>query len=211
MDREPLIRQLLSHASAKDGASAINCSEERVTPLGTAALLGLEKVVRLLLDHGGDPRLAGRWGCTPLHCAVLSPAAARYDIARTLIMAGADREAWAHCIFGCTPLMVAVYANDAEMVRVLVENGCGVNGASKDMTLPVWVARTLGYDEVCDVLVMLGALNSNAGCTALKAALARRGRTLFRSIRFSFLDKEKDWDKRDSIERMMLLFSAVPR
>ncbi|KAF8534174.1 ankyrin repeat-containing domain protein [Trichophaea hybrida] len=151
MCREPLVRQLLSQANAEDGASAINCFEESVTPLGTAALLGFENVMRLLLDHGGDPRLAGRQGCTPLHCAALSLATARYEIARTL-MVGADREACANDIFRCTPLLVAVYANDAEVVRVLAENGCRINEVSRNMDLPVWVARSLGYDEVCDML-----------------------------------------------------------
>jgi ankyrin repeat protein len=73
------------------------------TPLLYAARENCIGCVKVLLDHGADIDLPDPDGVTPLHVAIMN---ANWDLARQLILAGADVNQWD--IFGEGPLFTAV-------------------------------------------------------------------------------------------------------
>ncbi|MBU1109115.1 MAG: ankyrin repeat domain-containing protein [Candidatus Riflebacteria bacterium] len=75
----------------KYGANVNFCDPEGKTPLWIAVESGDEKMVQLLLDHGGDPKIShDERGRTPLHCAVANK---NVNIVRQLIGKGANANA----------------------------------------------------------------------------------------------------------------------
>ncbi len=103
---------------------------EKIMPKGggysamhLAARYGLVNAGKLLLDHGASIDIKSlATGGTPLHTAA---SAHQIDMARFLIQRKANLEIFDKS--GSTPLMLAVYRADEEMVQVLVEAGAAIN------------------------------------------------------------------------------------
>jgi len=106
---------------------------EKIMPKGggysamhLAARYGLVDAGKLLLDHGATINIKSlATGGTPLHTAA---SAHQIDMARFLIQRKANIEIFDKS--GSTPLMVAVYQADEEMVQVLVDAGAAINTKS---------------------------------------------------------------------------------
>jgi ankyrin repeat protein len=93
-----------------------NVIDRGYTPLGTASLRGMTRMVSLLLDKGALPNFADAEGRTPLTLAIERGYA---DIARLLISRGANPNMKGHN--GYTPLMIAVLFNRLEIASYLLD------------------------------------------------------------------------------------------
>jgi len=123
-----------------------------------------EELVRMLLQSGANPRVASRYGHTPLHYFALHGALS--GLAQ-LLDAGADINAFNKV--GHAPLHYAAANAQAGATRLLLERGANVNGhavASMDPDLrrktPILLAvdETTNIDErleVIDLLIRNGA------------------------------------------------------
>jgi uncharacterized protein len=105
----------------RQDASVINTyAPDGFTALGLAAYFGREEVVRFLLEHGADAKLAaGNGSCVaPIHSAV---AARDFAIAQRLLEHGADVNARQHG--GYTALHSAGLHGDLAMTELLLRYG----------------------------------------------------------------------------------------
>jgi ankyrin repeat protein len=132
-----------------------------------ASLFGRTEVVRTLLAGGGNPNAHTVTGITPLHLAgsitvaetLLQSAAAvdsadttgatpfiwahTRDLATLLKEHGANinvKENWWSFVRGCTPLTKAVYQNDLERARWLLDQGGDPNAGDLNNLSPVYYA-----------------------------------------------------------------------
>lgn len=115
---------------------------------GATALMRASKVsdvalMRVLLDHGADPRLKTRNGTTALHIAAARagrnapPEATAIEAITTLLDSGADIQAATEA--GQTPLHAAVGRGD-RLVRFLVERGAKLDARDAAGRTPLDVA-----------------------------------------------------------------------
>ncbi|XP_061461298.1 inactive serine/threonine-protein kinase TEX14 isoform X2 [Rhineura floridana] len=98
----------------KKGISADTINSLGQTPLFTAALLGLGKVVNILLDYGSDPNHRCYDGSTPVHAAAFS---GNQSILSKLLDAGGDLRV--HDKNGRNPQSWAVTAGKESRAQVL--------------------------------------------------------------------------------------------
>ena len=92
------------------------------TPLYMAVVLGHKDIVRVLLERGADPNIAGAWGRTPLLTAIR---ARLDDVTHMLIERGADPNIADHEKH--TPLRYASARGDTDLVRLLLGRGADPN------------------------------------------------------------------------------------
>lgn len=96
-----IVRDYQRHVTAEGRPKSLDSGG--LTPLLYAARENCVACVEVLLDNGADIDLPDPDGVSPLHVAIMN---ANWDLARQLILAGADVNQWD--IFGEAPLFTAV-------------------------------------------------------------------------------------------------------
>jgi len=112
------------------------------------------EAVNLLLRAGANPKIANRYGATPLSEAAAAGNAAMIE---ALLKAGADPKALTTAD-GETVLMTAARAGNADAVKVLLDRGADVNAREnyKGQTALMWAAAER-HPDVVKVLLAHGA------------------------------------------------------
>ncbi|MBL7112325.1 MAG: ankyrin repeat domain-containing protein [Bacteroidales bacterium] len=157
-------------------------NKEDWTPLFVAAYYGYIEIAELLIQNGADIHSRSNDAKTPLFAAVENK---HIVVARSLLNAGAETEVVnsagrVYCtesevwtskkdIHYC-PLHIAVFCNDLEMVKLLLEYGANVNAQTEMNWTPIMIAASLYKTEIFIELYInkadLGIQNSE-GQTAL--------------------------------------------
>ena len=120
LGRTERLRELLD----ADPAGANAWAEDGFQPLGLASFFGHADAARLLVERGAIVNSASRneMKVMPLHSAAAAgDPAARYEIAKLLLEAGADPNARQQDDY--TPLQAADQHDDARLRDLLVEHG----------------------------------------------------------------------------------------
>ncbi|UKZ82250.1 hypothetical protein TrVFT333_010035 [Trichoderma virens FT-333] len=126
------------------------------TALHTARTTGM---IRLLLKHGGDVKMADKDGDTALHCLAQTPLPSGDDV-RRLLNAGADINAKNR--FGYTPLMRAIIAKNLSLVGHLLSKGADPNIADISSISPLQCACEIGNAKIVKRLYESEALTDLA-------------------------------------------------
>lgn len=169
--KENIVAALLDEKVNVDETNERGC-----TALIWASALGQEKVVFDLIIAGADASLPDGNGKTPLMFAARSgnskivqeliKSTASVNAAQT----GGDNE------IGRTPLHHAVTRkNNADILRILIDNRADVNAIDENGKTPLMVASFYGELEAVKLLVEAGAdvrQKSNSGKTALDTAIS---------------------------------------
>ena len=117
-----------------------------------AFAVGSEKVVRYVLDHGGDPRSQTRKGSTIMHMAAANPLPGVDDLA---LKVGGKPNARAKN--GVTPLIVAIAFGCTPTWRWLLAHGARPDYVSPSGSTPAQSAIQQGQDVALVDLVRAGA------------------------------------------------------
>ena len=150
------------------------------TPLSEAASVGDETRMRLLIDHGADPKTAGSAGLTfaaAIGCGKcfdllltgagpdllnrgmfsVSPPDGDAHMLKAMLERGADANARGPD--GFTPLMLAASSDSVavEVVKALIEHGADVNAKNAAGETALHFARLRGNTPVVELLVRAGA------------------------------------------------------
>jgi ankyrin repeat protein len=123
--------------------------EHEVTPLAAACWKGHLDIVRLLIDHGADPKALSPKNRTPLFYATTrSPPENRSTIVRTLLRAGADvDQCYAENNFN-TPLMDAIKLfRDKDVVHELLKHGASLTVQNGEGQTAGMLAKGAGLDK----------------------------------------------------------------
>ena len=153
--------------TSTDGINAPDASGG--TPLIWASVKGNDAAIRLLLDYGADPNMAGRMKQTPLHIARSS------QVVRTLLDDGADIEA--RDTAGRTPLHTYCYrqmATDPSVVKEILAGGALINSKTTAGHTALHYAAAFGNTHLIPILIENGILldeTKNSGDTALALAV----------------------------------------
>jgi ankyrin repeat protein len=127
-------RKSLAELLLKHGASPNQRDDLGRTPIFVARD---DQVLRLLLESGGNPRIAARdSGNTPLHSAAFH---GQLHCAQLLFIFGADANAKSKNGFTC--LHVAAHSGHIRLVELCLAKGASINAASKNGLLP-WQCAT---------------------------------------------------------------------
>lgn len=142
------------------------------TPLITAAKKGQTEIVKILLDNGADVNAKDNLDTTALMWAAFR---GHTETVKTLLDKDADVNAkgkvllskfkgevptdlgTARGLNGVTALMLAVFMDYTETVKVLLENGANVNATADDGTTALLLAQERGHREMVHLLQMAGA------------------------------------------------------
>ncbi|XP_067293873.1 uncharacterized protein si:ch211-209a2.2 [Pseudorasbora parva] len=164
----------------REGAE-VSCSDERCrTALHVAAAEGYESTVRFLLQQGADVNAIDRDGVTPLRDAIRSKSldvvallvSAAGSLEKTSEELGAemcylaclgekeDMKLWKKAgisfnvpdAHGRTPLHVAVYTNQPEMVKFCISNGSDLEQRDRLNNRPIDDAQRLGLQHLEELL-----------------------------------------------------------
>ena len=180
-------------------STCIACNDRGRNSLHLAAECGRDDLVKLLLEHGANPRATSDGGWTPLHNAAQAGAASCVSL---LLDSNVDVNAVLSN--GMTPLHWASYNGRDEVVRLIVERS-DVNLAIKDSfdrTALLCAAEKRHY-EICNILSpgMTGKKVRGAArlaCDKLEATVVdfgmelREGRQ--RVFKYSVFDLLYGWD-----------------
>lgn len=146
-----IVRLLLAKGASPDLVTS-NCTSPLTLALNTRS--GANAMLRLLLHHGADPnRRSGRKFQTHLFRAVASGDPAKVGL---LLEYGADARMYASS--HVYPLHTAAGVNArAEIVRLLIEAGCGINDHNRGGKTPLQVAALNLSVRVVKELLRQGA------------------------------------------------------
>lgn len=159
--------------------------ETECPSLWTAANLGDEKCVALLLERGADVEAKDFLGNTPLWVAAHN---GHPHCVNLLLRHGADVEARRGAgvearrrRIDTTSLWVAAYGGHSECIELLLSHGADVEAKRLfDDATPLWVAANRGFSKCVELLLGHGAYpivwNRNDSTTPLEAAV-RGGHT----------------------------------
>eukprot|EP00741_Cyanophora_paradoxa_P016136 tig00000042_g15577.t1 len=143
------------------------------SPLVIAVENRHEALVRLLLDMGADPDIAGAGGYAALHIAA---GAGLAELIKALLAANATADL--PSAVGETPVFVAARAGEAAAARVLLDASPGaVHVATREGATPLYVAAEYGRLSTVRLLLSRGAEVDRqfvSGATALLIA-AQKG------------------------------------
>ena len=156
VNSEPMVRLLLTAGANPDrGMSKVTPSgslSNEVSPLWVACANGDIDIARTLL-------------AAPYNCDPRTPTASEVSTMCYRTSTGTIQRAWA----SCTTLCAATRNGKAEMVRFLLDVGCGAdaNVPDRDGKTPLWLACSMGYADIAKMLLEAGAEPSvNVGCEA---------------------------------------------
>ncbi|XP_057979333.1 protein VAPYRIN-like [Malania oleifera] len=131
---------------------------ERGEEVLTAARRGEAEHLRRLLQSGATANHRDQYGLTPLHAAAIK---GHRDAALVLIAQGIDVEC--EDSEGHRPLHLAVEGGSAATVEAIVCIGrANVNAKTKRGATPLYMATTMGYDDVVRFLLEKGAASSSS-------------------------------------------------
>jgi ankyrin repeat protein len=122
---------------------------EGVTALMSAARVGCEACVRLLLDHGADAKAKTDAGLTGLHYAVF-----KGDLSMVRLFLEASAPVNVADDRGLTPLMMAANSKskDPDVVRLLLDHGADIQAKDDLGRTPTDWARIGGCPEIVKML-----------------------------------------------------------
>lgn len=164
---EDVIFLLLSNAKVKHSVDMIDRSGE--TALHKAAAFGHSKVITILLNHSKAIELRNNDGQTPLLHAIFNN---RESALQTLVYAGANINVQDK--FGNSALDNAIYTQNFQLVRFLLESLCEVNAhTGRNGYTALHNAIMIHREDIVNLLINYGA-NVNdqdlSGRTALHHA-----------------------------------------
>jgi uncharacterized protein len=141
IDRVATVRDLLW----RDRSLALAYSPDGFTALHFAAYFGSTQAISALLESGALIEAVTRNFLTnmPLHAAA---AGGRIESCRLLLRHGADPNAKQHA--GFTPLMTAAFANNRELVELLVARNANVEVQNDEQQTAADVAASVGNMEI---------------------------------------------------------------
>ncbi|XP_034549277.1 ankyrin repeat domain-containing protein 50 [Notolabrus celidotus] len=191
------------------GAKVDKVDSKGRTPLIAAAYMGHHEAVEILLDHNTEVNLADGDGRTALSVAALCvPTAAGVkgygEVASLLLERGADPGHRDHD--GMTPLLLAAYEGNDDVVELLLEAGADVdetagpdgNICAAAAVTPLLAAAAMGHMKTVSRLLFWGAAVDAIDCegrTALSLAAARGTVEVVRSL----LDRGLDENHKDDL------------
>jgi ankyrin repeat protein len=135
--------QLLLANGAYTGT--VQVQQMPIAPLHWAADLGLDLIVRKLLEKGADASAEDFYSRTPLHRAVMNE---HLGVATSLILAGADVSA--RDFMRRTALHHAVTKSSAPLVKLLLGHGADPDAQDKWCGSPRRQANRANLDEMVD-------------------------------------------------------------
>ncbi|XP_035533137.1 ankyrin repeat domain-containing protein 50 [Morone saxatilis] len=201
---EEIVLTLLDYGAQVDKAD----SKGR-TPLIAAAYMGHHEAVEILLDHTAQVNLADGDGRTALSVAALCvPTAAGVkgfgEVASLLLERGADPGHRDHD--GMTPLLLAAYEGNDDVVELLLEAGADVdetagpdgNISAAAAVTSLLAAAAMGHMKTVSRLLFWGAAVDAIDCegrTALCLAAARGSVEVVRAL----LDRGLDENHKDDL------------
>ena len=139
----------------KQKTTNVNATQpDGTTALQWAAHWNDLEAVNLLLTSGADPKVANRYGATPLSEAA---SVGNAKMIEALIKAGADAKTLTTAD-GETVLMTAARAGNVDAVKILLEHGADVNAREnyKGQTALMWAAAER-HPDIVKVLLEHGA------------------------------------------------------
>lgn len=123
------------------------------SPMHRAAEQGNMRVVKLLIEHGGDMNVRGRHG-TPLQMNIIFGAHPQEETAIFLVEKGAKAQAYS---FGNNDLHLAAIKGYADLIHVMVKHSFDIHAVNDYGHTPLYYAARHGHRPALDVLVAAGA------------------------------------------------------
>lgn len=130
-------------ALIKKGAN-VNYSNDGVSLLSMAALMGQADFVKLLADNGADINARGKDGSTLLMTALVAGGPGGTDTALYLIQKGVDVNAADSQ--GATALLLAAAMGNVDVVKALIAKGANVNAKTDAGLTPLAKAQEADFD-----------------------------------------------------------------
>jgi ankyrin repeat protein len=122
-----------------------------LTPLQLAIKYNNTEIINHLINHGADVNRPDKKGETLLHWSIWN---GEYDIAELLIKSGRVNLNFKNTVASDTPLIFAIYKDQLEIVKLLIENGADFTSSNKDGNTPLHSAITLNRSrEIIDFLI----------------------------------------------------------
>jgi hypothetical protein len=129
------------------GANVEVRSDDHVTPLLLAAMMGNRELVESALSRGANVNMTANYGRTPLMMAASNR---HLEIARLLVNKGVDLDAKSET--GMTALMEAARSGDLDVVRLLLDKGANPNVKDQNGLTALTQALKSDHGDVAKLL-----------------------------------------------------------